>query len=319
MVPGTNRIILMERLLAINSSPHARSSTTTQVIMRDVLIALFPTLIASAFIFGVRALVVCAVCVATSVFFEYLYRRLMNLPQTVSDLSAAVTGLLLAFNLPADIPLWMAMIGCFVAIVIIKQLFGGIGKNFANPAIVGRIVLLISFATPMTTPWLLPLSQRTADAVTGATPLATGPMSVGYLQLFLGNIGGSLGETCKLTLLLGFLYLLVRKVITISAPVAFMATVLILAPIMGGDPIFHLLTGGIILGAIFMATDYVTTPTTELGKVIFGVGCGIITMVIRMYAGYPEGVSFSILLMNIVTPHIDQLCSSKPFGEVKQS
>lgn len=307
----------MEKLLSMTSSPHLRSETTTQGIMRDVLIALVPTLIASILIFGFRALLLAAVCVAASVICEYIYRKLMHLSCTVSDLSAAVTGLLLAFNLPVGIPLWMAVIGCFVAVVIVKHLFGGIGKNFANPAIVGRIVLLISFATPMTT-WALPKAmQGGVDALTGATPLAVGGEGFSYLQLFLGNMGGSMGETCKLTLLLGFVYLLVRKVITFTTPVAFMATVFVLSAICGQDPVFHLLSGGVVLGAVFMATDYVTTPTTETGKLLFGVGCGVITVVIRLFASYPEGVSFAILLMNIVTPHIDRLCNSKPFGEVK--
>lgn len=310
----------MNNTLAITSSPHLRSPKTTSVIMRDVFIALLPTLVASVIIFGIRALVLSAVCVVTSILCEYIYRKLMHLPNTVSDCSAAVTGLLLAFNLPVGLPIWMAMIGCFVAIVIVKQLFGGIGKNFANPAIVGRIVLLISFATPMTT-WALPVSMQTADAVTGPTPLATGMAEGGYtyMQMFLGNIGGSLGETCTLTLLIGFAYLLFRRVITISTPVAFMAAVVVMAFLVGEDPLFHLLAGGVVLGAVFMATDYVTTPTTEMGKIIFGIGCGVITMVIRTFASYPEGVSFAILLMNIATPLIDRICISKPFGEVKKA
>lgn len=316
----------MEKLLSITSSPHLRSKTVTQNIMLDVLIALCPALVASAIIFGLRALAVCLVCVATSVLSEYIYRRLMHLSNTITDLSAAVTGLLLAFNLPAGIPLWMAMIGCFVAVVIVKQLFGGIGKNFANPAIVGRIVLLISFATPMTN-WAIP---KTSDAVSSATPLAllhygsdavSGATATppGYLQMFLGNIGGSLGETCTLALLLGGIYLVARKVITPAAPVSFMVTVLLMAAIMGQDPLYHLLAGGVVLGAIFMATDYVTTPTTERGKILFGVGCGIITMVIRMFSSYPEGVSFAILIMNIVTPHIDRLTTIKAFWEAKKA
>ena len=316
----------MEKLLSITSSPHLRSKTVTQNIMLDVLIALCPALVASAIIFGLRALAVCLVCVATSVLSEYIYRRLMHLSNTITDLSAAVTGLLLAFNLPAGIPLWMAMIGCFVAVVIVKQLFGGIGKNFANPAIVGRIVLLISFATPMTN-WAIP---KTSDAVSSATPLAllhygsdafSGATATppGYLQMFLGNIGGSLGETCTLALLLGGIYLVARKVITPAAPVSFMVTVLLMAAIMGQDPLYHLLAGGVVLGAIFMATDYVTTPTPERGKILFGVGCGIITMVIRMFSSYPEGVSFAILIMNIVTPHIDRLTTIKAFGEAKKA
>jgi electron transport complex protein RnfD len=240
---------------------------------------------------------------------------------TIGDLSAAVTGVLLAFNLPVTMPLWMAAIGCFVAIVIVKQLFGGLGRNFANPAIVGRIVLLVSFTGQMTT-WATP-ALLGSDAVTGATPLAlaaassAGQTLPSYLDLFLGAVGGSLGETCKLTLLLGGVYLVVRKVITVTTPLVFIAATALFSGILGADPLYQVLSGGLILGAIFMATDYVTTPTTEVGKVIFGVGCGLITVIIRLYAGYPEGVSFAILLMNIVTPHIDRLCSHRAFGEAK--
>lgn len=302
----------MTRNLVVTSSPHFRATHTTTSVMRDVLIALAPAAIASVYWFGTRALLVMAFCVGLSVGFEFLYRKLMHLDNTVGDLSAAVTGLLLAFNLPVTIPLWMAAIGCLVAIIIIKQLFGGLGKNFANPAIVGRIVLLVSFATPMTN-WLLP----GPDAVTGPTPLAladAGQALPSYVDLFLGNIGGSLGETCTLALLIGFIYLLARKVITPTTPIAFIGTVFILSAILGADPIFHILAGGVMLGAIFMATDYVTTPTTETGKVIFGVGCGILTVVIRLYGAYPEGVSFAILIMNIIAPHIDNLTRIKAFG-----
>lgn len=307
----------MNNLLAITSSPHFRSKTTTRNLMLDVLLALLPTLVASVVIFGVRSLLLCAVCIAACMGFEYLYRKLLGLSFTLTDMSAAVTGLLLAFNLPVKLPLWMAVVGCFVAIVIIKQLFGGLGKNFANPAIVGRIVLLISFATPMTT-WLLPKNSITPDVVTGATPLSllkeTASALPTYLEMFLGQIGGSLGETCKLTLLIGGIYLVARKVITATEPLAFMATVFVLSWALGADPVFQLLAGGVILGAIFMGTDYVTTPTTETGKLLFGIGCGLITVVIRLYASYPEGVSFAILLMNILTPHIDNLTRIKAFG-----
>ncbi len=308
--------------LMITSSPHFRAPTVTRTIMADVLIALMPALFASVWLFGARAFLLAAVCVAACMLFEYAYRRALKLPQTVGDLSAAVTGLLLAFNLPVSLPLWQAAVGCFVAVVIVKQLFGGIGKNFANPAIVGRIVLLVSFAGNMTT-WRLPFS---ADAATGATPLAMGVdamttpttsvmgESFSYFEMLIGQIGGSMGETCKAALLLGGLYLIVRKVITPTVPLAFMGTVFVLSWIFGADPLYQLLAGGLILGALFMATDYVTTPTTETGKLIFGVGCGLITVVIRLWASYPEGVSFAILLMNILTPHIDSLTTHKAFG-----
>jgi electron transport complex, RnfABCDGE type, D subunit len=284
--------------------------------MADVLIALLPTVVAATVIFGLRALLVCGVCVLASVLSEYIYRRAMGLSQTAGDFSAAVTGLLLAFNLPSTIPYWMAAVGCVVAVIVAKQIFGGLGRNFANPAIVGRIVLLVSFAGPMTT-WALPRIYQT-DALTGATPLAVVADGLGavpsYVDMFLGTIGGSLGETCKLTLLVGTVYLIARKVITPTAPVAFIGGVFAFSLLLGQDPVFHVLAGGVILGACFMATDYVTTPTTELGKAIFGIGCALITMLIRLYAAYPEGVSFAILLMNLVSPHIDSLCVSKPFG-----
>lgn len=317
--------------LAITSSPHFRATQTTRVIMRDVLIALVPALIASVIVFGLRSLLMVAVCAVASVLCEYIYRKLMHLPQTAGDCSAAVTGVLLAYNLPVGLPLWMAVIGCFVAVVVVKQLFGGLGRNFANPAIVGRIVLMVSFATPMTT-WLLPVNSVTpeamtsatgaAEAITGATPLANAGQGLiaqlpTYLEMFLGNIGGCLGETSALALLIGGIYLVARKVITATAPLAFICTVFILSWILGADPVFQILAGGVMLGAIFMATDYVTTPTTEPGKLIFGIGCGLLTVMIRLYGSYPEGVSFSILIMNIVTPHIDRLTSIKAFGGAK--
>lgn len=309
----------MSKNLVITSSPHFRATKTTRVIMRDVLIALSPALAASVLIFGFRALVLTCVCIAASMLFEYAYRRAMKLQSTTGDLSAAVTGMLLAFNLPVRMPYWMAVIGCFVAVVVVKQLFGGIGKNFANPAIVARIVLLLSFATPMTT-WLLPKNSVTPEMVVGATPLAvlaggSGTLP-GYMDMFLGRIGGSLGETCTLALLIGGCYLVYRRVITVTTPVAYIGTVFVLSWILGSDPVFQMLAGGLVLGAVFMATDYSTSPTTERGKLIFGIGAGLLTTVIRLYGSSPEGVSFAILLMNIVTPHIDRLTGIKAFGEV---
>ncbi|WRS27931.1 RnfABCDGE type electron transport complex subunit D [Oscillospiraceae bacterium MB08-C2-2] len=307
----------MKQNLMITSSPHFRTHLTTRIIMRDVMIALLPAVIASVLIFGWRALLVSAVCTVASVGFEYLYGRFVSKSYTIMDLSAAVTGLLLALNLPVSIPLWMAVIGCFVAIVIVKQLFGGLGKNFANPAIAARIVLMLSFTTAMTQ-WVLPISQRWNGELTGATPLAMASIPAekipGYLQLFLGNVGGSLGETSKLALLLGFAYLLIRRHVRITGPLAFMGTVFLFSWALGMDPLYQLLSGGVILGACFMVTDYVTTPTTDLGKLIFGIGGGIITVLIRSYGSAPEGVSFAILLMNICTPHIDRLTHTRPFG-----
>lgn len=277
-----------------------------------VIIALLPSVVASAIYFGFRAILLIAICVATCVLTEFVCRKLMKRNQTISDLSACVTGILLALNLPVTLPIWEAVIGSFVAIAVVKQLFGGIGQNFANPAIVGRIVLMLSFTADMTT-WAIPkYYQNSGEVITGATPLVSGDAS--YLDLFLGNVGGCLGETSALAILIGGLFLIVMKVISPSAPISFIGTVAILTAITGGNVGYQVLAGGLLLGAFFMATDYSTTPITEKGRIIFGIGCGIITFVIRNYGGYPEGVSFSILLMNVLTPYIDRLTMSKPVG-----
>lgn len=302
--------------MIVSVSPHIRSNDTTTTIMRDVLLALCPAFIASVIIFGARAVLVAAVCVAACVFFEWAFEKICKRPSTITDLSAAVTGLILALNLPVGIPIWQAVFGSLVAIVVVKQLFGGIGHNFANPAITARIVMLIAFAGPMTT-WAAP---NFADAVSGATPLAQlgAGESVSTLSLFLGNVGGSMGETSALALLIGGVYLIVRKVISWHTPVAFIATVFVLALIKGGFAFgaAEIFAGGLFLGAIFMATDYSTTPSTKSGQVIFGIGCGLITCLIRFFGNYPEGVSFSILLMNILTPYISKWTASKPLGGV---
>lgn len=304
--------------LIVESSPHLRAPQTTASVMRNVIIALVPAAIASVLIFGWHAFFLIAACVASSVLFEYLFRKITKKSNTIGDLSAIVTGLLLAMNLPPQLPIWMGVIGSFVAIVVAKQLFGGIGQNFANPAIVGRIVLLISFATPMTS-WMLPsLQDGKISLVAGATPLASGAEIPTMLEMFLGLRGGCLGETCILALLIGGIFLIVTKTISATTPIAFLGTMAVMALFFGQDPIFQLLSGGAVLGAFFMATDYSTSPTTEAGKVIFGIGCGVITMMIRTYGSYPEGVSFSILLMNILTPHIEKLTRTKPFGGKKK-
>lgn len=298
--------------LIVTSSPHRRDNISTQKIMLMVIIALMPSVVASAIYFGGRAILLIAVCVATCVLTEFICRKLMKRKQTISDLSACVTGILLALNLPVTLPIWEAVIGSFVAIAIVKQLFGGIGQNFANPAIVGRIVLMLSFTADMTT-WAIPkYYQNSGEIITGATPLVSGDAS--YLDLFLGNVGGCLGETSAVAILIGGLFLIIMRVITPSAPISFIGTVAILTAIVGGDVLYQVLAGGLLLGAFFMATDYSTTPITEKGRIIFGIGCGIITFVIRNYGGYPEGVSFSILLMNILTPYIDRLTMTKPVG-----
>ena len=313
---------MTDRKLLVSAGPHIRSNASTTSIMGDVLIALLPAVVASVLVFGTRALLLEAVCVASSVLFEYLFRRLLKRSNTISDLSAAVTGLLLAFNLPAGFPIWMAILGCFVAIVIVKQLFGGIGCNFANPAITGRIFLLIAFAGQMTT-WPTANSYISGiDAVSGATPLAL--IKEGSIEalpavknLLFGIRGGCLGETCAIALLIGFVYLVLRRVITPTIPVVYVATIALMSLILGYDPIYMILTGGVLLGGIFMLTDYATSPATEMGKVVFAVGAGIITMLIRNSSGgYPEGVSFAILLMNILCPYIAKLGHKKPFGGV---
>jgi len=279
--------------------------------MLDVILAMLPILVASVLIFGARALAVVAVCVVSCVFFEWGFEKLLKRENTVTDLSAVVTGMLLAFNLPASIPLWQAAFGSLVAIVVVKQLFGGIGKNFANPAIVARIVLLLSFAGSMSD------FATKNDAISSATPLSGGVMP-SMIDLFLGKHGGSLGETCALAILLGGVYLLVRRVISWHTPVVFIATVALLTFLLGENAAEHVLTGGLLLGAFFMATDYTTTPSTKWGKVIFGVGCGLITVLIRVFGNYPEGVSFAILFMNILTPYIEIWTRRRPLGGAKK-
>ena len=298
--------------MIVTCSPHIRHQDTTQSIMRDVLIALAPALVWAVINFGVRPLLVVAVCVIFAVGSEYVFEKACKRPLTVCDLSAAVTGVILAFNLPVGIPLWQAAFGAIVAIVVVKQLFGGIGQNFANPAITARIVMLISFASPMTD-WV----TGYPDAVAGATPLtlvAQGQPTPSVMKMAIGQIGGCIGEVSAVALLIGFAYLLYRKVITWHITVSFIATVAVLAVLMGQNVGVHLFAGGLMLGAIFMATDYSTSPQTAKGRVIFGIGCGCITMLIRVFGNYPEGVSFAILLMNIIAPHISNLTMTKPIG-----
>ena len=300
--------------LIVSPSPHDENFVKTHSIMLQVIMALMPALGVSIYIFGPRVVPLTAVCVGSCILFEYVCRRLMKRDNTIGDMSAAVTGLLLAMNLPVTAPYWMAVVGSFVAIVIVKQLFGGIGQNFANPAITARIVLMVGF--PTINHWIKPL-EYDYDAVSSATPLVLakkGEELPTYLDMFLGKTGGSLGETCALALLLGGLYLAARKIISLAAPLSFIGSLFILSWIAGDDPLYQILAGGVFLGAFFMATDYATTPITQKGKVVFGLGCGIITFVIRHFGSYPEGVSFSILLMNVLTPYIEELTRNKPFG-----
>lgn len=296
----------------VSHSPHLRSKDTTSGIMLDVIIALVPALLVGFAVFGPWAVAVVAVTVGVSLLSEFICNKIMKKQNSLTDLSAVVTGLLLGMNLPSTLPLWMAAIGAAVSIVVVKMMFGGLGQNFANPAIVGRIVLMVSFTSAMTN-WATPFSWLTsADAVTSATALAGGKYS--YLDLFLGNCGGCIGEVSAAALLLGGIYLVARRVIIPVAPIFFIGTVALMSWIFGADPLTAILSGGVFLGAIFMATDYVTTPTTPVGSIIFGIGCGIITVVIRQFGSLPEGVSYSILIMNLLTPHIDNITRLKPFG-----
>ncbi|MCL2270263.1 MAG: RnfABCDGE type electron transport complex subunit D [Treponema sp.] len=302
--------------LTVSYAPHIRDRMTTSRIMLDVIIALIPSFIVAVVVFGPRSVLVTGVCAAACVACEWAYEKILNRKNTVKDMSAVLTGILLAFNLPVTIPLWQAVFGCFVAIILVKQIFGGLGKNFANPAITARIVMFLAFPITMST-WVVPF-----DAITGPTPLAyllKGEIDAmpGTMDLFLGVHGGCLGETSDLALLIGGVYLLARRVITWHAPVTFIATVLALSAVTGTYPVYQIFSGGLFLGAIFMATDYVTTPLTRSGRAIFGIGAGLITVLIRLYGSYPEGVSFGILIMNMIVPYINKITMSKPLGGIK--
>ena len=312
--------------LIVSSSPHIRTPRSTKVIMLDVVIALIPALIASVILFGFNALLVTVVSVASCNVFEYGYRKLMKKSGGIGDLSATVTGVLLAFCLPPTMPWWTPIIGAFFAIVLVKQLFGGIGKNFLNPALAGRAFLLASYAVLMTN-WQPARFQTVADAATYATPLASlsggslAPDSLG--AMLLGNIGGTIGEVCSLALILGGAYLVVRKVITLRIPLTYIGTVAVVTLIFsrGNNHILWMLqnvfSGGLLLGAIFMATDYCTSPVTPKGQIIYGVGCGLLTVLIRYFGSYPEGVSYAILIMNLTVWMIDKNTAPRRFGVVK--
>lgn len=308
----------MNNDLILSVSPHIRSNITTRRIMLDVVISLLPAAIAGTIIFGIRALAVIAVCVASAVISEYLFNKAAKKPDTITDLSAVVTGLLLSLNLPANTPLWQAAVGAAFAIIFVKCVFGGIGQNFANPAITARIFMLVAFGSMSSAAF-----PKNIDAVSSATPLAVlqNGGDVKITDLLLGTRGGAIGETCTVALIIGGLYLLFRKVISWHTPVIFVATVFLFTFAVKGDAFTALeytFSGGLFIGAIFMATDYATTPVTKWGKVIFGIGAGLLTVLIRLWGVYPEGVSFAILLMNILTPYIDKWTAKKPFGgEIK--
>lgn len=304
--------------LFIEPSPHIRSNTTTQKIMLHVIVAMLPMLAASTWIYGLKALVTVVVCAASCVVFELLFELITKRPRTIGDLSAVVTGMLLAFNLPPAIPLYMAVIGCFFAIVVAKQFFGGIGQNFANPAIVGRIVLMLSFASYMTS-WSAPFFYNQPDAVTTATPLVCSAEELPTLFEMFFVKSGCIGECCSAAILLGGLYLSVMRIINPLVPMVFIGTVALGTWIGGVDVAYGVLSGGLLLGAFFMATDYSTTPITLKGKLIFAFGCGAVTLLIRFFGNMPEGVSYAILLMNILTPWIDKLTRPRPFGAKKEA
>ena len=308
----------MTDMLHLSVSPHIHSGKSTASIMRDVLISLAPVTVAGCVIFGWTSLLVIAVCVASCVLFEALYNWITKTEQTVGDLSAAVTGLLLALNLPANVPIWQCVIGCLFAIVVVKCLFGGLGCNLVNPAITARVFMLISFGSMATQ--ALPVIVDTASSATPLAQIAAGE-TPNIWDLLLGTTGGAIGETCAVALLIGLAYLLIRRVITWHIPVTFIGSVFLLSLMMEGFDVMTalslILSGGLLIGAIFMATDYVTSPSTAWGKVIFGVGAGLLTFLIRYFGTYPEGVSFAILFMNILTPYIEKLTAHKVFGGTK--
>ncbi|MCQ2418984.1 MAG: RnfABCDGE type electron transport complex subunit D [Clostridia bacterium] len=311
------------KTLSVSSSPHIRGKRTTRNIMLDVILALVPALVGGVVFFGWRALVLTLVSCAACVFFEWGYRKIMKLDCTVGDLSAIVTGILIAFVLPVSTPIWILIIGDAFAIIFVKQLFGGIGQNFMNPALAARAFLLISWPVALTN-WT---ANKLVDAATSATPLAEGVSaeSIKLLDLFLGKTGGCIGEVSAMLLLIGGLYLVIRRVISVRIPLSFIGTVALLAfvfPQNGCDRLYSMgfqgLSGGVMLAAIFMATDYVTSPVTHWGQILFGIGCGALTIFIRYFGSYPEGVSFAILLMNACVGIFDRIGRKKRFGEVKQ-
>lgn len=317
-----------ERKLVISSSPHIRTKTDTRSIMQDVIYAMLPALAVAIYMFGLRALLLVCISVAACVFFEWGYRKLMKKSDSINDLSAVVTGMLLAYCMPPSAPYWLPLPGAFFAIVIVKQLYGGIGKNFVNPALAGR-AFLFSWPVLMTT-WMMPRTYGSifnfaADAVTGATPLASLHQGilpdVSLFNMFLGFTGGSLGEVSAMALLLGGIYLVVFKVISPRIPLSYLLTVAVVTFIFpkGGASnfrwmLYNLLSGGLMLGAIFMATDYCTSPVTKKGQIIFGIGCGLLTVLIRYFGSYAEGVSYAILIMNITVWLIDKYTFPRRFG-----
>ena len=314
----------MANNLIVSTSPHLHSGASTRKIMLDVLIALSPAAVMAVVLFGLKALLLIAISVCSAVLSEFVFNLITKKRQTIGDLSAAVTGLLLALTLPASTKWWQVMVGAVFAIVVVKCLFGGIGCNFANPAITARIFMLISFGTTVAGGTKTAFSELTA----GATPLAAIKAGAdatalpSLTDMLVGNRGGAIGETCAIALLVGFAYLLIKKVITWQTPVVFVGATFLLSLLFGGfdltASVYHVLGGGLLIGAIFMATDYVTSPVTSWGKVVFAFGCALFTVIIRYFGSLPEGVSYAILLMNIISPYIEKLCAPKPLGAVSK-
>lgn len=302
-------------MYTVSSSPHIHDGDTTQRIMLDVVIALIPAGIFSVWHFGLRALAIMVITILSCVAGEAIWQFLTKQKITISDFSAVITGLLLAYNLPHTVPFWLPVVGGLFAIIIVKQFFGGLGQNFMNPALAARAVLLTSWAGAMTN-----FTVDTVAAVTPLTALSLGSTDLPTLwEAFVGTIGGSLGETSALWLMVGGIYLIYRKVITWKIPVIYIGTVFVLTYLFGGNGLAEILYGGLFLGAIFMATDYSTTPMTGKGHIIFALGCGVLTVIIRKLGGYPEGVSYAIILMNLVVPIIDRYTKPRVFGEVAKS
>lgn len=330
--PKKTDSMISDNMLIVSSSPHIRSEESVKRIMLDVIIALIPAMIGSVYFFGINALKLILISIASSLFFEAAIQKLFKKDITINDYSAIITGILLAFNLPANAPWWIPIFGAGFAIIIVKQFFGGLGSNFMNPALAARAVLLASWPNVMST-YVLP----GADAITGATPLAImkyGGADAGasatvaqaaaelpsLMNMFIGNVGGAIGETSAALLLIGALYLIIRKVINWKIPVVYIGTTVVLLFILGVEAdqlMYHILGGGLILGACFMATDYSSTPVTPIGQIIFGIGAGALTALIRVKGGFPEGVSYSILLMNVASPLIEKFTAPKVFGRVK--
>lgn len=306
--------------LIVSSSPHIRTKHDTPRLMLDVIIALLPAVVAGAIIYGIRALLVVFTCVLTAVVSEFLFNLAVKKEQTVFDFSAIITGLILGLSLRADAPVWQCVLGSVFAIVVVKCLFGGLGANFANPAATGRVFMLVCFSGALAG-GVAPKHAFNPDLVAGATPLeaiAKGEELPSIVDMLLGTRGGSIGETCMIALALGFIYLVVRKVINFETPLIMVATVFLLSLIVTGDvnlALYQVLGGGLVFGAVFMATDYVTTPITRTGKMIFAFGCGLITFLIRFYGNYPEGVSFAILFMNILSPYIEGWTKPRALGK----